>query len=235
MPTNRNEEAACAVTAPEEVSREQLQPCVVSVEDYVFILLLTSPPELREPGVLRGEGGRRIALSEIEDEIEERWDGSGCEGFHARHGNCRRSCVRGERDRSAFSNQTVCQSVSGSLETPNANEPLNECHCAILSEHEIAPQRIDDHEYDFVERRMRSRTSPSLSIVNIFPTRKTRQYRLVGEEASCEDQDRNGEKEVCKCETGGAQTARRNHFRENAMTKALMLNQYILQHTGSGR
>ena len=91
------------------------------------------------------------------------------------------------------------------------NEPLNKPHCAVLSEHEIAPQRIDNHEYDLVERRMRSWTRPSLKIVAILPICKAGQYRLVGEEAGCKDQDRNREKEVRKCETGGAQAAGSRH------------------------
>jgi hypothetical protein len=110
VPTNRNEEAACAFTAPEEVPREQLQPCVVSIEYYVFILLLTSTPKLCKPSVLRGERGGCIAFCEIEDKIEEGWDGAGREGFDARHGNRRRSCVRGEWNGSTISDQTVRQS-----------------------------------------------------------------------------------------------------------------------------
>lgn len=94
---------------------------------------------------------------------------------------------------------------------PDVNEPLNESHCAILSEHEIAPQGIYDHEYDLVERRMRFSAKPFIPIIAVLPVCKTGQYRLIGEEASCEDQDRNGEKEVRKSETGHAQTARRSH------------------------
>jgi hypothetical protein len=88
-------------------------------------------------------------------------------------------------------------------------EPLNESHSAILSEHEIAPEGIYDHEYDLVERRMRFDTF--LSIFAILPICKTRQYRLVGKEASCEDQNRNREKEVRKSKTGHAQAARGHH------------------------
>jgi hypothetical protein len=110
VPTNRNEEAACAFTAPEEVPREQLQPCVVSIEYHMFILLLPSAPKLRKPRVLHGERGGRIALGEVEDEIEEGWDGASRKGFDARHGDRRRSSVRGEWDGSAVSNQAVRQS-----------------------------------------------------------------------------------------------------------------------------
>ena len=91
------------------------------------------------------------------------------------------------------------------------NGPLNKSHGAILSEYEIAPQGIYDHEYDLVERRIRVRAEPFLPIIAVRPICKTGQYRLVGEEASCEDQDRNGEKEVRKSKTGQAQTARRSH------------------------
>ena len=94
---------------------------------------------------------------------------------------------------------------------PDVNEPLNESHCAILSEHEIAPQGIYDHEYDLVERRMCFRADPFLSIVTILPICKTGQYRLIGKEASCEYQDRDREEEVRKSKTGHAQTARRSH------------------------
>ena len=107
VPTNRNEEAACAFTAPEEVPREQLQPCVVSIEYHMFILLLPSAPKLCEPRVLRGERGGCIALGEVEDEIEEGWDGAGREGFDARHCDRRRSCMRGEWDSGAVSNQAI--------------------------------------------------------------------------------------------------------------------------------
>jgi len=110
VPTNRNEEAARAFTAPEEVTREQLQPCVVSIEYHMLILLLPSAPKLRKPRILRGERGGRIALGEVEDEIEEGWDGAGRQGFDARHGDRRRSSVRGEWYGSAVSNQAVRQS-----------------------------------------------------------------------------------------------------------------------------
>jgi hypothetical protein len=172
VPTNRNEEAACAFTAPEEVPREQLQPCVVSIEYHMFILLLTPPPELCKPRVLRRERGGRIALGKVEDEIEEGWDGTGCESFHSRHGDSRRSCVRGEWNRSAISNQAMRWSDLSYRLEPGMNEPLNESHGAILSEHEIAPQGIYDHEYDLVERRMRPDTF--LSIFTILPICKTR-------------------------------------------------------------
>jgi hypothetical protein len=114
VPTNRNEEAACAFTAPEEVAREQLQPRVVSIEYYVFVFLLPSPPKLGEPGILRSQGRGGIALSEVKDEIEERRNRAGCEGLDARHGDCRRSCVRSKRDGSTISNQTRYWSDSGS-------------------------------------------------------------------------------------------------------------------------
>ena len=211
VPTNRNEEAACAFTAPEEVPREQLQPCVVSIEYHMLILLLTPAAELRKPSVLRGERGGSIALSEVEDEIEEGWDGAGSKGLDARHGDRRRSCVRGEWNGSAISDQTIRQSGHWSRLTPDVNEPLNKSHGAVLSEHEIAPEGIHDHEYDLVERRMRFRANSFLSVVTILPICKTGQYRLIGKEASCEYQDRDREEEVRKSKTGHAQTARRNH------------------------
>ena len=211
VPTDRNEEAACAFTAPEEVPREQLQPCVVSIEYHMFILLLTPATELCKPRVLRGERGGGIALSEVEDEIEEGWDGASRKGLDARHGDRGRSCVRGEWNGSAITDQTIHQSDRSSRLTPCMDAPLNKSHGAALSEHEIAPQGIDDHEYDLVERRMCFRADPFLSIVTILPICKTGQYRFIGKEASCKYQDCNREEEVRKSKTGHALTARRNH------------------------
>jgi len=105
----------------------------------------------------------------------------------------------------------IRQSDCRSRAMPGINEPLNKSHGAILSKHKVASQSIHDHEYDLVERRIRYRAEPFLSIGTIIPICKTGQYRLVREEASCEHQDRNREKEVGKSETGHAQTARRNH------------------------
>lgn len=73
----------------------------------MFVLLLPSAPKLCEPRVLRGERGGCIALGEVEDEIEEGWDGAGREGFDARHCDRRRSCMRGEWDSGAVSNQAI--------------------------------------------------------------------------------------------------------------------------------
>lgn len=120
--------------------------------------------------------------------------------------------MRGEWNGSAISDQTIRQSGHWSRLTPDVNEPLNESHGAVLSEHEIAPEGIHDHEYDLVERRMRFRVDSSLPIVTILPICKTGQYRLIGKEASCEYQDRDREEEVRKSKTGHAQTARRNHI-----------------------
>jgi hypothetical protein len=111
VPTNRNEEAARAFAAPEKVTREQLQPCVVAIKYYMFIFLLASAPKLREPRILHSQRRGRIALGEVEDEVEEGWDGACCKGFDARHGDCWRSCVGGERDSSAISDQAICSSV----------------------------------------------------------------------------------------------------------------------------
>jgi hypothetical protein len=110
VPTNRNKKAACAFTASKEVPREQLQPCVVSIEYHMLVLLLAPAPKLCKPRVLRGERGGRITLSEVEDEIEEGWDGTGREGFDSRHGDSRRSSVRSEWDSSTIANQAILQS-----------------------------------------------------------------------------------------------------------------------------
>jgi len=113
MPTDRNEEATCAFTAPEEVARKQLQPCVVAIEYYFFILpTLAAATELRKPSILCSEGGRGVALGEIENEIEEGWHGAGGESLDTRHCDCRRSCVGGKRDSRAVSDQTAPKSVA---------------------------------------------------------------------------------------------------------------------------
>jgi hypothetical protein len=113
VPTDRNEEATGAFTAPEEVSREQLQPCIVAVEYYFFILpILAAATELGKPSILCSERGRGVALGEIEDEIEEGWHGAGGESLDTRHCNCRRSSVGGEGDSRAVSDQTAPKSVS---------------------------------------------------------------------------------------------------------------------------
>ena len=89
-----------------------------------------------------------------------------------------------EWQRHLGSSYTPIRSLISSI--AGTNEPLNKSHGAILSEHEIAPQGIHDHEYDLVERRMRFRADPLHSIVTILPICETGQYRLIGKEASCE-------------------------------------------------
>jgi hypothetical protein len=78
--------------------------------------------------------------------------------------------------------------------------PLDESHRATLPKHEIAPQRINDHEDDLVERRMRLEIIGSSRITAILPTCKAWQYRLVGKETSCKYQDSDRDQEVRKCE-----------------------------------
>ena len=58
--------------------------------------------------------------------------------------------------------------------TSDKDGPLNKLHRTALSEHEIAPQSIHDHEYDLVERRMRCETKFFLPIIAILPICKTR-------------------------------------------------------------
>jgi hypothetical protein len=120
--------------------------------------------------------------------------------------------VRGKWNGSAISDQATRQSGLWFHLKAGMNEPLNESHGTILSEHEIAPQGIYDHEYDLVERRMRF--DSFLSLFAILPICKSRQYRLVGKEASCEDQNRNRKKEVRNSKTGHAQAVRGSHFSE---------------------
>lgn len=45
VPTDRDKEATGAFAAPEEVAREQLQPCIISVEDhFLFAVRLAAAP-----------------------------------------------------------------------------------------------------------------------------------------------------------------------------------------------
>lgn len=184
VPTDRNEKTARAFAAPEEIAREQLQPSVVTVEGYILIFPpLTSAPELREPGVLCCKRGGGVAFGEVENEVEERWNGAGREGFDARHGDGWRSCVRGERDGGAFSDETICLLVEWLVCCAlGVHSPLHKGHGAIFSKHEIAPQRINDHEDHLVERCM---ILFSRSAV-IIPVCKTRQDRFVRKEAGRE-------------------------------------------------
>jgi len=58
--TDRNEEAACPIGALKHV-REELQPGVVAVHDQLsFPIIIGLRLDLREPGVLRREGRRRV-------------------------------------------------------------------------------------------------------------------------------------------------------------------------------
>jgi len=64
--------------------------------------------------------------------------------------------------------------------------------------HEITPQRIHHHKDHAVEgRNLPSCYPPMLftcrSRIPLVPSSKTRQHRLIREEACSKDQDRNGE------------------------------------------
>lgn len=110
--TDRNEEATCAVGAGEEGSGEELEPGVVTVEGEGVVgggafglagfpatpaaSYKTCGAQLSEPCVLRGERGAGVALGEVEDEVEEGWDGACGKRFDAWHGDGGRSRVGGE-------------------------------------------------------------------------------------------------------------------------------------------
>jgi hypothetical protein len=207
VPTDRNEEATCAFTASEEVARKQLQPRIVAVEYYFFILpTLAAATELGKPSILCSEGGGGVALGEVEYEIEERWYGTGGESLDTRHCDCRRSCVGGEGDSRAISDQTTPKSVSIRRPAHQTDIPLHVTHRAVLSKDKIAPQRINNHEDHFVEWRMMF-----LLAAILFPIRKTRQDRLVWKESSREDEDRNWEEEVGEREASLADAVRKRH------------------------
>jgi hypothetical protein len=65
--TDRYKEATRAVCAGEEVAGEEFEPCIVSIEHD----LAAFGTDLRQPGILAREGGRCIALGEVQDKIEE--------------------------------------------------------------------------------------------------------------------------------------------------------------------
>jgi hypothetical protein len=77
--------------------------------------------------------------------------------------------------------------------------PLHKAHPTIFAEHEVTPQRIHDHEDQLVERRLR-RLAPSLSEYNAFTNFFIRcqpwHKRLIREEASREDENRDWDQEV---------------------------------------
>ena len=63
--TDRNKEATCAVCAGEELLRKEFEPRIVPIEHD----LAAFGTDLSQPGILAREGGRCIALSEVQDEI----------------------------------------------------------------------------------------------------------------------------------------------------------------------
>lgn len=63
--TDRDKKATRPIGTQEEVSGEEFEPGVVTVEDEVPAFCF----DLCEPGVLRCQGGCCIALGEVEDEV----------------------------------------------------------------------------------------------------------------------------------------------------------------------
>lgn len=112
--TDRYEETAGSITAHEKrrlsrvwAIREQLEPCIIAVEDEIAACSL----DLREPRVLRGERGRFVGLGEVENEIEKGGHGAGRKGLDSRHGDCGRRSVGGEGNRCAGANEAVMPSA----------------------------------------------------------------------------------------------------------------------------
>ena len=100
--TYRNKETARPIRTREEVW-EQLQPRVVAVHDE----LAPIPGfQLCEPGILRRERGRGVALSEVEDHVEERGDRARGHGFDAGHGDGWGGGVGREREGGAVADET---------------------------------------------------------------------------------------------------------------------------------
>ena len=105
----------------------------------------------------------------------------------------------------------LLQSQSTFAVPRQADIPLHITHRAVLSKDEIAPQRIDNHEYHLAERRMHFGSGLFLLAAIIFPVCKTRQDWLVGKESSREDKDRNWEQEVSEGEASLADAMRKRH------------------------
>ena len=115
----------------------------------------------------------------------------------------------------------LLQSQSTFAVPRQADIPLHITHRAVLSKDEIAPQRIDNHEYHLVERRMHFGSGLFLLAAIIFPICKTRQDRLVRKETSREDQDRNWEQEVSEREASLADAIRKRHGAVRLVAQAI--------------
>lgn len=94
--TYRNEKARGSIQAV-KCAGKQLQPSVVSVHEQLAGILCL---HLSQPGVLGRQSGRLVALIEVENDVEEGWDGAGGDGLETGHGDGRRRCVcrEGEGD-----------------------------------------------------------------------------------------------------------------------------------------
>lgn len=94
--THGNEKARGSIQAV-KCAGKQLQPSVVSVHEQLARVLCL---HLSEPSVLGRQSGRFVPLIEVENDIEEGWDGAGGDGLETGHGDGRRRCVcrEGEGD-----------------------------------------------------------------------------------------------------------------------------------------
>lgn len=82
-----------------------------------------------------------------------------------------------------------------------ADLPLHKTHATLLAEDKVAPEGVDYHEDQFVERRWGWILPPFAQDsvpAQFFITRQSWHEWLVWEEATREDQDRNGDEEVRK-------------------------------------
>lgn len=99
--TYRNKKARGSIQAV-KCAGKQLQPSVVSVHEQLpgFLCL-----HLSEPGVLGRQSGRFVPFIEVEDDVEEGWDGAGGYGLETGHGDGRRCCVCREGEGDTIANQ----------------------------------------------------------------------------------------------------------------------------------
>lgn len=99
--TYRNKKARGSIQAV-KCAGKQLQPSVVSVHEQLpgFLCL-----HLSEPGVLGRQSGRFVPFIEVEDDVEEGWDGAGGYGLETGHGDSRRCCVCREGEGDTIANQ----------------------------------------------------------------------------------------------------------------------------------
>lgn len=104
--TDRNKETSRSICALEDIW-EELQPGIITVHDQLaFSIFIVLCLDLREPCVLCCESRCSVRFGKVQDYIDERGYRARGNSFDARHGNCRRCSVRGERKCGAISYKT---------------------------------------------------------------------------------------------------------------------------------